>query len=76
MHFRVLSEIANAETMATGSGIRGIARLRRRYGRGRWRKRKGCAEVELSGGEIVQAELRWYEASRTGRSELKIKRIL
>ena len=76
MHFRVLSEITDAETIATGSGIREIARLRKRYGRGRWRKRKGIAEIELSSGEIVTAELHWYEATGIGRRELKIKRLL
>jgi len=40
MHFEILGEIADIETFATGSGIREIARLRRIYGRGRWRKRK------------------------------------
>jgi hypothetical protein len=29
-----------------------LPRLRRRYGRGRWRKRKGTAQVELAGGVI------------------------
>jgi len=76
VHFRVLSEITDAETIATGSGIREIARLRKRYGRGRWRKRKGIAEIELSSGEIVTAELHWYEATGIGRRELKIKRLL
>ena len=45
MHFRILGDVANVETIATGSGIREIARLRKRYGRGRWRKRKGTAEM-------------------------------
>ncbi len=76
MHFRILDEISDVETIATGSGIREIARLRKRYGRGRWRKRKGFAEIELPGGEIVAAELRWYEASGIGRREFKIKRLL
>jgi hypothetical protein len=53
-----------------GSGIREIARLRKRYGRGRWRKRKGTAEVELDGGEIVTAEVHWYEATGIGRRQL------
>jgi len=57
MHFRILGELAEVETIATGSGIREIARLRKRYGRGRWRKRKGIAEIELPSGEIVPAEL-------------------
>jgi hypothetical protein len=49
MHFRILGEITDVETMATGSGIREIARLRKRYGRARWRKRKGIAEIEPPG---------------------------
>jgi len=76
MHFRILGDIANVETIATGSGFREITRLRKRYGRGRWRKRKGTAEIELSGGEIVSAELHWYEATGIGRREFKIKRLL
>lgn len=76
MHFRILSDIADAETIATGSGIREIVRLRKRYGRGRWRKRKGTAEIEFPSGEIVWAELHWYEATGIGRREFKIKRLL
>jgi len=76
MHFRILGDIANLETIATGSGIREITRLRKRYGRGRWRKRKGIAEIELTGGEIVWAEVHWYEATGIGRREFKIKRLL
>jgi hypothetical protein len=76
MHFRILSELTEVETIATGSGIREIARLRKRYGRGRWRKRKGVAEIELASGEIVSAELHWYEATGIGRREFKIKRLL
>jgi hypothetical protein len=76
MHFRILGDIANVETVATGSGIREIARLRKRFGRGRWRKRKGVAEVELPAGESVRAEVHWYEATGIGRREFKIKRLL
>ena len=76
MHFRILGDITDVETIATGSGIREIVRLRKRYGRGRWRKRKGVAEIELSSGEILSAELHWYEATGIGRRELKIKRLL
>jgi hypothetical protein len=59
-----------------GSGIREIARMRKRYGRGRRRKRKGTVEIELPGGEIVLAELHWYEATGIGRREFKIKCLL
>jgi hypothetical protein len=64
------------ETFATGAGIREIARLRRIYGRGRWRKRKGIARVRLSDGSIHTAELHWYEATGIGRKEFKIKHLL
>ena len=76
MYFQILSEITDVETIATGSGIRELARLRRRYGRGRWRKRKGTAQVELAGGVVRLAELHWYEAAGVGQREFKIKRYL
>jgi hypothetical protein len=76
MRFEIVSEISDVETFATGSGIRELARLRRSYGRGRWRKRKGIATVRLSDGSVRAAELHWYEASVIGRKEFKIKRLL
>ena len=76
MYFRILGEITDVETVATGSGIRELARLRRRYGRARWRKRKGTARVELAGGIVRLAEVHWYEASGKGRHEFKIKHYL
>ena len=76
MYFRILGEITDVETMATGSGIRELARLRRRYGRARWRKRKGTAQVDLGGGVVRLAEVHWYEASGKGQHEFKIKRYL
>jgi hypothetical protein len=56
MRFEILGEISDVETFAIGSGIREIVRLRRIYGRGRWRKRKGTARVRLSDGSIHTAE--------------------
>jgi hypothetical protein len=76
MHFEIVSEILHVETIATGSGIREIARLRKFYGRGRWRKRKGIADVRLQGRVIIRAELHWYEATGIGKLEFKIKRIV
>jgi hypothetical protein len=76
MHFEILGDLADVETIATGSGIREISRLRKRHGRGRWRKRKGNAEVRLGSGEIVRAEVHWYEATGIGKREFKIKRLL
>jgi hypothetical protein len=76
MHFEIVTDIVAVETIATGTGIRELARLRKRYGRGRWRKRKGIADVLLNGGETVRAEVHWYEASGIGKREFKIKRLL
>ncbi len=76
MRFEILGEISEIETFAAGSGIREVARLRRIYGQGRWRKRKGIAQVRLSDGSIRAAELHWYEAAGIGRREYKIKSFL
>ena len=76
MHFEILGELSDVGTFATGSGIREVARLRRTYGRGRWRKRKGVARVRLLDGSIHLAEIHWYEAAGLGRKEFKIKRLL
>jgi hypothetical protein len=76
MHFTIVGEITQAETFATGSGIRELPRLRKLYGRGTWRKRKGIAKVRLEDGTICLAEVHWYEASGIGKKEFKIKHIL
>jgi len=76
MYFEILGDIADAETIATGSSIREVARLRKFYGRGRWRKRKGVAQIRLESGEVRLAEVHWYEAHGIGRKEFKIKRYI
>ncbi len=76
MYFEIIGDIANVETFATGSTIRELARLRKFYGRGRWRKRKGFARIRLADGTIRQAEVHWYEAHGIGRKEFKIKRYI
>ena len=76
MDFEIIGEIAHVETFAAGSSIREIARLRKIYGRGRWRKRKGIAHVRLADGATRLAEVHWYEAHGIGRKELKIKRYI
>ena len=50
MDFELVSEITDVETIATGIGVRDRARLRRQYGRARWRKVKGVAKVRLPSG--------------------------
>ncbi|MBM3932718.1 MAG: hypothetical protein FJ319_00155 [SAR202 cluster bacterium] len=74
MHFEIVGPIEDIETFATGRDIRELQRLRRVYGRARWRKRKGVANVCLPSGSIVKAELHWYEAAGIGRKEFNIKR--
>lgn len=76
MNFDIISEIQNPETFASGSGIRELARLRRIYGQGRWRKRKGVATIRLADGTVRLAELHWYEATGIGKREYKIKQYL
>ena len=76
MGFEVVGPLRNAETLAVGRSIRELARLRRTYGRGRWRKRKAIATVRLRDGLVCEAEVHWYEAAGIGKRELKIKRLL
>lgn len=76
MHFEIVGKIEQIETIAIGGRIREIMRLRRQFGPGRWRKRKGVAEVRLSGGRVRRAEVHWYEAHGIGRKRMKIKRFV
>ena len=73
MDFELIGPIRDIQTIAIGRTIRGLARLSKRYGSGRWRKLKGIARVRLIDGTIHTAEVHWYEAHGIGRKELKIK---
>jgi hypothetical protein len=74
--FELVGKITQAETIAVGRSIRELPQLRTRFGRGRWRKRKGVANVRLSDGTIRLAEVHWYEAHGIGKVRMKIKRYL
>ena len=76
MHFEIVGDIAQVETIAVGRRIRELARLQKMYGKGRWRKLKGIARIRLPSGSIRKAELHWYEAHGIGRKEIKRKRYL
>jgi hypothetical protein len=76
MSFEIIGEIADVHTIAAGPGIKNLQRLRRLYGRGRWRKLKGVALIRLTSGTIRKAELHWYEAHGIGRKEVKRKRYV
>ena len=73
MDFELIGEIAAAELIAVGRGIRDRSRLQKLYGKGRWRKLRGVATVRLADGTIHRAEVHWYEAHGIGRKELKLK---
>jgi hypothetical protein len=76
MFFTVEGEISAVETIAVGRAIRELARLKRIYSPGRWRKRKGFATIRLPDGALRGAEIHWYEAVGVGRVELKIKKFI
>ena len=73
LDFKLVSQITNIEIIAVGNSIRDLARLSRIHGKGRWRKLKGIASVELPSGRIRVAEVHWYEAHGIGKKEMKIK---
>jgi hypothetical protein len=74
MNFEILGEIREVETIAIGASIRDLARLRKVYGPGRWRKVKGIALRAAS--KRPGAELHWYEAHGIGKKDFKRKRYL
>ena len=76
MYFEIVGAVTEVETIASGRGIRALARLRKRYGGRRWRKLKGVATVRLASGRTRRAEVHWYEAHGVGRKGWKIKRFL
>jgi len=76
MSFEIISEVTDIETIAVGNAIRDIKRLRRLYGKARWRKLKGVAQIRLANGRVRLAELHWYEAHGVGKREIKRKRYL
>jgi len=76
MHFEIVGKITETEIIAVGPGIRILGVLRKRYGRGRWRKLKGVATVRLSDGTIRLAEVHWFEAHGIGKRKMRIKRYL
>ena len=76
MRFEILGRITEVETITAGSGIRILPLLRKRYGKGRWRKLKGVANVRLADGTIRLAEVHWFEAHGIGKRKMRIKRYL
>ncbi len=76
MEFEIVGNITDIKSIAVGSSIREVARLRKLYGKGRWRKLKGVAMVRLPDNTLSRAEIHWYEAHGIGKKEIKVKRLL
>lgn len=73
MDFELITKITDIEPIAKGFGVHDRARLRKLYGKGRWRKLKGVANVRLVDGTVRKAEIHWYEAHGIGKKEFKLK---
>ena len=71
--FTIIGRISNCQTIAVGNRIRELDKLQSKYGKGKWRKCKGEATVQLASGKILRVEVHWYEAQGIGRKEEKIK---
>lgn len=59
MDFHIVGPVTSVEIIATGAGIRDLGMLRKRYGLGKWRKKKGIANIRLPDGTIARAEIHW-----------------
>lgn len=73
MKFEIVGDVTEVKTIAIGKSIRTLPLLNKRYGKARWRKKKGIATVKLSNGSYRRAEVHWYEAHGLGKREFKIK---
>jgi hypothetical protein len=75
MWFEILGEILEAETFATGSGIRELA-LEKDVRTRPMAQEKGICSRALPDGTVHAAEVHSYEAAGIGRKEFKIKKLL
>lgn len=57
MNVEIIREITKIETIAISSSIREVARLRKIYGSGCWRKLKEIARICLDDCTICEAEI-------------------
>ncbi|OGL43971.1 MAG: hypothetical protein A2161_02290 [Candidatus Schekmanbacteria bacterium RBG_13_48_7] len=73
MDFEIMSKISKIEVIAVGQAINDLKRLRKLYGKGRWRKLKGIAIVRLKDSTMHTAEIHWYESHAIGKKEFKLK---
>ena len=76
MGFELVGDIVDIQIIAAGTGVRIASQLRKRYGKGRWRKLKGRAMVRLPDGTVRLAEVHWFQAHGIGKKKMRIKRFL
>ena len=76
IEFKIIGDIKNIETIASGHGVYIRNHLDRAYGKGRRRKMKGLANIQLVDKTKCKAEIHWYEAHGIGRKDFKIKRYI
>ena len=57
MIFEIVSALENVETIAEGNSVRVRHLLAKKYGKGRWKKKKGFATVKLTDGSFRLAEV-------------------
>jgi hypothetical protein len=76
LRFEIVGRIENITTIASGTGVRIRAQLKKAHGAGHWRKMKGFATIRLPNGQVRGVELPWYEAHGIGRRDFKIKRYV
>jgi hypothetical protein len=76
VHFEIIGKISQIQTIAANQNIRILGLLQKRFGKARWRKLKGVANVRLRDGRIRLAEIHWFEAHGIGKRLMRIKRYL
>lgn len=69
MNFTLRSETSKIEVIAIGKAIRILAKLKKAHGKGRWRKLKGEALVELPNEESIAQS---YTGTRPTASDARI----
>jgi hypothetical protein len=75
MILNIIGDVVQTETIATGSKIYDLARLKKQYREKRWRKR-GNARIRLADGTVRVVAIHWCEAHGIGRKEYKFKAFL
>jgi len=70
---KLSAKLRKLRLLASGNSIRVLPLLNKKYGKGRWRKKKGIAAVKLKNETFRIAEIHWYEAHGIGKKDLKIK---